>query len=176
VQSPVVSAAYQPRQRADLGCSGGGPTSRVDYFRSRRPVWGLLGGLGNWRRTQPRSAFHRPLGVSVSVSGGSTRPAAMPSASAAIMRAASVSGRRNVLVQVSPCHNETTATPSEGWADTLIRRSGVRGSLNQTRRGIGIRPASVIARMIAHRRVLGQRFFESGGPSAGLERGPVAWL
>jgi SAM-dependent methyltransferase len=69
----------------------------------------------------------------------------MPSASAAIMRAASVSGRRNVPVQVCPCHKETTATPWRGWVDTLIRRSGVRGSLNHTPRVVGIRPAIAIS-------------------------------
>lgn len=71
IQSPerfVVShaeagrlSAYQPRQRTDLSCSGGGPTGRVDYFRTRRPVWGLLGGLWRWRRTQPSNAFHGPI-------------------------------------------------------------------------------------------------------------------
>jgi hypothetical protein len=40
------------------------------------------------------------------------------------MRRASVSGKRNVLVQVCPCHNETTTMPSEGWVDKLILSDG----------------------------------------------------
>lgn len=100
---------------------------------------------------------------------GSTKPAAIPSASAAIIRAASVSGRRNVLVQVCPCHNEITAMPVEGCVETLIRRCGVLGSLNQIRRSAGIaRPAIAIAKMIALRCPLGQQLStEAGSISAG---------
>jgi hypothetical protein len=92
------------------------------------------------------------------VAAGSTKPAAIPSASAAINRAASVSGRRNVLVQVCPCHNEITAMLVEAWVETLIRRCSVLGSLNQTRRSAGIRPATVMAKMIALCCALGQQF------------------
>jgi hypothetical protein len=92
------------------------------------------------------------------VAAGSTKPAAIPSASTAIIREASVSGRRNVLVQVCPCHNEITAMPVEACVETLIRRCGVLGSLNQTRRSAGIRPATAMAKMIALCCDLGQRF------------------
>jgi hypothetical protein len=78
------------------------------------------------------------------VAAGSTKPAAIPSASTAIIRAASVSCRRNVLVQVCPATTKSRRCLSNGGSsrssdaaafwDHVPQHVGVRMDLRRVRR------------------------------------------